>query len=238
MLGLELNFAVSIPCRPFTWFFMKNCEQRAYPPLQGLECKAVQAVLKHPAFVEALYALLKPYSKAVPALAMTIQELARKLSAAAGQLCFVQRCYTRLSFSDSCAVRAQSQSLAQVSIFSANLQDYWLFSGQQLLGVLRDSLQTARTHTDVTQSQCKHGHAAHRVCLFAGLQAHVSGSHPGLGCNAPSPVNIRSQYQLRHISPHDGFAYRCTSSRIHTVACFAWRSPPRASRPQAWWRLP
>ena len=77
MLGLELNFAVSIPCRPFTWFFMKNCEQRAYPPLQGLECKAVQAVLKHPAFVEALYALLKPYSKAVPALAMTIQELAR-----------------------------------------------------------------------------------------------------------------------------------------------------------------
>ena len=82
--------------------------------MQGLECKAVQGLLKHPAFTEVLHMLLKPYSKAVPALAMPIQELARKLSAAAGQLCFVQRCYTRLTFSDSRAVRTQSQSLAQV----------------------------------------------------------------------------------------------------------------------------
>ena len=83
--------------------------------MQGLECKAVQALLKHPAFVEALHTLLKPYSRAVPALVTPIQELARKLTAAAGQLCFVQRCYTRLSFSDSRAVRAQSQSLVQVN---------------------------------------------------------------------------------------------------------------------------
>ena len=85
--------------------------------MQALECKAVQALLKHPAFVEAVHALLKPYSKAVPALAMPIQELARKLSAAAGQLCFVQRCYTRLTFSGNRAVRAQSQSLAQVGLY-------------------------------------------------------------------------------------------------------------------------
>jgi len=82
--------------------------------LQGLDCKAMQSLLKHPAFVEAVHSLMKPYSRAVPALTMTIQELARRLGAAAGQLCFVQRCNTRLSFSDSRAVRAQSHSLAQV----------------------------------------------------------------------------------------------------------------------------
>ena len=69
--------------------------------------------------MEALHTLLKPYSKAVPALVMPIQELARKLSAAAGQLRFVLRCYTQLSFSDSRAVRTQSQSLAQVGHSSA-----------------------------------------------------------------------------------------------------------------------
>lgn len=108
--------------------------------IQGLECKAMQALLKHPAFVEALHTLLKPYSMAVPALVMPVQELARKLSAAAGQLCFVQRCYTRLSFSDSRAVRAQSQSLAQVGYPSA--QDCW-FQYTAFLGVPPDSLQLA-----------------------------------------------------------------------------------------------
>ena len=74
----------------------------------------MQALLRHPALVEAVHSLIKPYSRAVPALAMPIQELARRLASAASQLCFVQRCYTRLSLTDSRAVRTQSQNLVQV----------------------------------------------------------------------------------------------------------------------------
>ena len=107
-------FAVSVQRERLSICSHESQGMKGISSMQGLECKAVQAALKHPAFVEALHALLKPYSKAVPVLAMTIQELARKLSTAAGQLSFVQRCYTRLSFSDSRAVRAQSQGLAQV----------------------------------------------------------------------------------------------------------------------------
>ena len=58
--------------------------------------------------------MLRPYSRALPALAMPVQELARRLGAAAAQLAFVQRCHTRLQFSESRAVRAQTHSLAQV----------------------------------------------------------------------------------------------------------------------------
>ena len=47
--------------------------------MQGMECGAVQALLRHPALVEAVHYLIKPYSRAVPALAMPIQELARRL---------------------------------------------------------------------------------------------------------------------------------------------------------------
>lgn len=81
---------------------------------QGLERKALQALLKHPAFVEAVHGVLQPYSRVMPALAMPVQELARRLGAAAAQLAFVQRCHTRLQFSDSRAVRAPTHSLAQV----------------------------------------------------------------------------------------------------------------------------
>ena len=81
----------------------------------------MQALLRHPALVEAVHYLIKPYSRAVPALAMPAQELARRLSSAAAQLCFVQRCHTRLSLTGSRAVRMQSQSLVQVQHFAASL---------------------------------------------------------------------------------------------------------------------
>ena len=81
---------------------------------QGLERKAIQALLKHPAFVEAVHGMLQPYARALPALAIPVLELTRRLGAAAAQLAFVQRCHTRLQFSDSRAVRAQTHSLAQV----------------------------------------------------------------------------------------------------------------------------
>ena len=89
--------------------------------MQGMECGAVQALLRHPALVEAVHFLIKPYSRAVPALAMPIQELARRLASAASQLCFVQRCYTRLTLTDSRAVRIQSQNLVQVLHSTASL---------------------------------------------------------------------------------------------------------------------
>ena len=82
--------------------------------MQGLERKAIQALLKHPAFVEAVHGMLRPYSRVLPALAIPVPELTRRLGAAAAQLAFVQRCHTRLQFSDSRAVRAQTHSLAQV----------------------------------------------------------------------------------------------------------------------------
>lgn len=81
--------------------------------LQGLDCGELQALLKHPALAEAAHSLLKPYGRALPALALPVQELARRLASAAGQLRFVQRCYTRLSFFDSRAVKSQGNSLVQ-----------------------------------------------------------------------------------------------------------------------------
>ena len=206
---------------------MRNCGLNGRGvSVQWLECKAVQALLKHPAFVEALHTLLKPYSRAVPALVMPIQELARKMNTAAGQLCFVQRCYTRLSFSDSRAVRAQSQSLVQVTFSTTGCSLQWI----------RDEGFTSFTTSNVDCNLRKPEDAICRNCLLCRHSSRYFGHYPAWVRGRSS--TCLSVKQSTGSLPYDVLAHRYTSSKTRKAGCSVWRSRHRASRLRAWWHLP
>jgi hypothetical protein len=85
--------------------------------VQGQSLEAVKRLLKSRAMAHAVHQLLAPYTKALPPLAISIQQLAARLHGAAEKLHFVSTCHTKIcikSTKSGCLTALENTSVAQV----------------------------------------------------------------------------------------------------------------------------